>query len=61
MDCFEVAASFCYAGGKLIIVKHLWACYMYMEKVLYTVNAPLYIFHFTFPNWYSAWNSVVYD
>ena len=38
MDWFEVAATCAYicfrsAGGKLIIVKHLWACHM--EKALY--------------------------
>ena len=48
MDRFEAAARGAYicfrsAGGKLIIVKHLWACYM--EKALYKCTTLLY---FTF-------------
>ena len=47
MDRFEAAARGAYicfrsAGGKLIIVKRLWACYM--EKALYkctTFNLPI--------------------
>ena len=48
MDRFEAAARGAYicfrsAGGKLIIVKRLWACYM--EKALYKCTTLLY---FTF-------------
>ena len=47
MDRFEAAARGAYicfrsAGGKLIIVKRLWACYM--EKALYKCTTLLY-FH----------------
>ena len=49
MDRFEAAARGAYicfrsAGGKLIIVKRLWACYMYMEKGLYKCTTLLYFF-----------------
>ena len=45
MDRFEAAARGAYicfrsAGGKLIIVKRLWACYM--EKALYKCTTLLY-------------------
>ena len=52
MDRFEAAAKCAYLytcfrsdEGKIIIVKRLWACYMYMEKALYkcfTLNTSLY-------------------
>ena len=48
MDRFEAAARGAYicfrsAGGKLIIVKRLWACYM--EKALYKCTTLLYFLH----------------
>ena len=51
MDQFEAAARGAYicfrpAGGKLIIVKRLWACYM--EKALYKCTTLLY-----FIQWYN--------
>ena len=51
MDRFEAAARGAYicfwsAGGKLIIVKRLWACYM--EKVLYKCTT--FICHTTSPS-----------
>ena len=47
MDRFEAAARGAYicfrsAGGKLIIVKRLWACYM--EKALYKCTTSLFYF-----------------
>ena len=46
MDCFEAAARGTYicfqsAGGKLIIVKRLWACCM--EEALYKFTLPLFL------------------
>ena len=48
MDHFEVAARGAYicfwsARGKLIIVKHLWACYM--EKAQYKCTTLLFYFN----------------
>ena len=50
MDRFEVAARGAYicfqsAGDKLIIVKHLWACYMKRRYI----NVPLSIYFFKVP------------
>ena len=61
MDRFEAAARGAYicfrsAGGKLIIVKRLWACYM--EKALYKCTTLLY---FTFIKWVSTTNNVNSD
>ena len=59
MDRFEAAARGAYlcfrsAGGKMIIVKRLWACYM--EKALYKCTTLLYTLHY-----WTRWRDEAWD